>query len=99
LFRLVLESHTGRAPCAESEEKHEPVSDIDTVLVDSLKALDPNRPIREADIQTGGTVCIFLYTFYESLRRNVPANVYHHVAVFFRIGTKGNRETTQKNKK
>ena len=50
LFRLVLESHTGRAFCAESEEKHEPVSDIDTVLVDSLKALDPNRPIREADI-------------------------------------------------
>jgi hypothetical protein len=27
---------------ADSEEKHEPVSDIDTV-VDSLKALDPKR--------------------------------------------------------
>jgi hypothetical protein len=26
------------------------VSDIDTVTVDSLKALDSNRPIREADI-------------------------------------------------
>ena len=26
------------------------MSDIDTVLVDSLKALDPKRPIREADI-------------------------------------------------
>ena len=37
-------------PGADSEEKHEPVSDIDTVLVDSLKALDPERPIREADI-------------------------------------------------
>ena len=36
---------------ADSEEKHEPVSDIDTVLVDSLKALDPKRPIREADIE------------------------------------------------
>jgi hypothetical protein len=35
---------------ADSEEKREPVSDIDTALVDSLKALDPNRPIREADI-------------------------------------------------
>ena len=35
---------------ADSEEKHEPASDIDTVLVDCLKALDPNRPIREADI-------------------------------------------------
>ena len=33
---------------ADSEEKHEPAGDIDTVLVDSLKALDPNRPIREA---------------------------------------------------
>jgi len=33
-----------------SEEKHEPASDIDTVVVDSLKALDPKRPIREADI-------------------------------------------------
>ena len=35
---------------ADSEEKHEPVSDIDTVLVDSLKVLDPKRPIREADM-------------------------------------------------
>ena len=35
---------------ADSVEKHEPVSDIDTVVVDSLKALDPERPIREADI-------------------------------------------------
>jgi hypothetical protein len=26
------------------------VGDIDTAVVDSLKALDPNRPIREADI-------------------------------------------------
>src|SRR3954469_20468617 len=42
----------GIAGGADSEEKHEPVSDIDTVLVDSLKALDPKRPIREADIRT-----------------------------------------------
>ena len=27
------------------------MSDIDTVVMDSLKALDPNRPIREADIR------------------------------------------------
>jgi hypothetical protein len=39
-----------KGPGADSEEKHEPVSDTDAVLVDSLKALDPNRPIREADI-------------------------------------------------
>ena len=36
-------------PGADSEEKHEPVSDIDTAVVDSLKALDLERPIREAD--------------------------------------------------
>ena len=34
---------------ADSEEKHEPVSDIDTAAADSLKALDPERPIREAE--------------------------------------------------
>jgi len=50
LFRLVLESHDGRALGADSEEKHEPVSDIDTAAADSLKVLDPKRPIREADI-------------------------------------------------
>ncbi len=38
-----------------SEEKHEPVSDIDAAVVDSLKALDPNRPIREADIMRVST--------------------------------------------
>ena len=42
MFHLVLESHDGRAPGADSEEKHEPVSDIDTVVVDSLKVLDPD---------------------------------------------------------
>src|SRR5438105_1934116 len=35
---------------AESGEKREPASDIDTAVVDSLKALDPEWPIREADI-------------------------------------------------
>src|SRR5256885_12628196 len=40
-----------KGPGADSEEKHEPVSDIDTATpVDSLKVLDPKRPIREADI-------------------------------------------------
>jgi hypothetical protein len=32
------------------------VSDIDTVLVDSLKALDPKRPIREADIDQAAPI-------------------------------------------
>jgi hypothetical protein len=35
---------------ADSEEKHEPASDFETIAMDSLKALDPNWPIREADI-------------------------------------------------
>ena len=37
-------------PSADSEEKHEPASDIDTATADGLKALDPKRPIREADM-------------------------------------------------
>src|SRR5262249_32226610 len=40
---------------AESEEKHEPASDIDTGVVDSLKALDLKRPIREADMCSANT--------------------------------------------
>ena len=50
LFHLVFESHNGRGLGADSEEKRVPVSDIDIAVVDSLKALDPEWPIREADI-------------------------------------------------
>ena len=60
MFRLVFESHDGRAPGADSEEKHEPASDIDTAVADSLKVLDPEWPIREADIRQvdgGGVRC------------------------------------------
>ena len=44
-----------RIPCwkglrADSEEKREPVSGINAGVVDSLKVLDPKRPIREAVI-------------------------------------------------
>jgi hypothetical protein len=39
-----------KGPGADSGEKREPASDIETVVVDSLKALDLKRPIREADI-------------------------------------------------
>jgi len=42
LFRLVLESHDGRAPVPI------PKRSTSTGVVDSLKALDPERPIREA---------------------------------------------------
>ena len=37
-------------PGADSEAKRVLASDLDTVMVDSLKALDLIRPIREADI-------------------------------------------------
>jgi hypothetical protein len=37
-------------PGADSEEKREPASDVDTAQVGSLKVLDPEWPIREADI-------------------------------------------------
>jgi hypothetical protein len=41
LFHLVFEPHAGKGPGADSEEKREPASDIDTCAVDSLKVLDP----------------------------------------------------------
>ena len=34
------------------------MSDIETVVVDSLKVLDPNRPIREADILNPDSILI-----------------------------------------
>ena len=43
---------------ADSEEKHEPVSDIDTVAADSLKVLDPKRPIREADMSSANSTLL-----------------------------------------
>ena len=53
-FTALANSLTTKTPYkglgADSEEKREPVSDIDAAAADSLKALDPNRPIREADM-------------------------------------------------
>ena len=48
LFHLVLGSHDGRALVPIPKRSAYPASDLDVVVVDSLKALDPNRPIREA---------------------------------------------------
>jgi hypothetical protein len=47
--RLRIPYWKGRG--ADSEEKHEPASGVDTELVDSLKALDPEGPIREGPIR------------------------------------------------
>ena len=44
-----------QGPGADSEEKREPVSDIDIAVADSLKVLDLKRPIREADIAASET--------------------------------------------
>ena len=41
-----------KGPGADSEEKGEPVSNIDIAVADSLKVLDLKRPIREADMLT-----------------------------------------------
>ncbi len=52
-----------RIPCwkglgADSEEKREPASDIDTVVVHSLKALEAKWPIREVDVAFGREVAL-----------------------------------------
>ena len=49
-FRLVLEPHDGTALVPIPKRSTSPRATSTTALVDSLKALDPNRPIREADI-------------------------------------------------
>jgi len=45
---------------ADSEEKASPRPDVDTAAVVSLKVLDPNRPIREADINQPRHHSLFL---------------------------------------
>ena len=52
LFCLVFGSNFGKA-VANSGEKSEPASDIDTAATDGLKALDPERPIREDRFDNG----------------------------------------------
>ena len=39
--------------CADSEEKREPVSDINAGVVDSLKALDPNGRLEKLPFLNG----------------------------------------------
>jgi hypothetical protein len=51
-FRLVLESHDGRAfvPIPERSTSPRATSTLQRWM-DSLKTFDPNRPIREADVE------------------------------------------------
>jgi hypothetical protein len=46
-------------PGANSEEKREPVSDIDIAVADSLKVLDLKRPIREATLSRRSRIGTF----------------------------------------
>jgi hypothetical protein len=46
---IVARSHAGRGLSADSEEKREPASDIDTVVAESLERADLVWPIREAN--------------------------------------------------
>ena len=68
---------------ADSGEKHEPASDIDAAVVDSLKALDPNRPIREADITKLRLTTDGLTSYYAASRADLqcaPFNESHRAA-------------------
>jgi hypothetical protein len=67
------------SPCligADSEEKHEPVSDIDTAVVESLKALDPNvwirRALQEKTVRLGCTV------LHQCIRPRIGAHAPDH---------------------
>src|SRR5271169_3113385 len=53
---------------ADSEEKHEPVGDTNTAKMNSLKVLDPKRPIRKADVIEAGGLHVILTEFHESAR-------------------------------
>ena len=44
------------------------MSDIDTVVVDSLKALDPEWPIREADVRADVPGAMLLRNWFSVLR-------------------------------
>ena len=48
-----------------STPKHEPAGDIDAAAMDSLKALDPERPIREADIDRFSPSATFVQNVVE----------------------------------
>ena len=65
-----------KGPGADSVEKHEPASGIDTAMVDSLKVLDLERPIREADSCTAAKFHLFDHVVGsgEEGRRDVQAH-------------------------
>ena len=55
MFHLVFESPWWKGLGAESEEKREPVSDIDTGVVVSLKVLDPDGRLEKRTKEIKGS--------------------------------------------
>jgi hypothetical protein len=53
---------------AKTAPKREPVGDVNTAAMDSLKVLDPERPIREADIIGQGIEAPSLAGFHSAAR-------------------------------
>src|SRR5450759_775799 len=87
----ILSNWLKRATSADSEEKREPVSDIDTAVVDSLKVLDLKRPIREADVPIAlANVCFsnrpFGVKHFQTIH-HCSVDVAHGLALLFGIGT------------
>jgi len=85
-----------RNPCwkglrADSEEKREPVSDFNTGVVERLKALDPERPIREAVIRIAARVSLRLAEAVEELswRRCCVRSYYKRTLTFSSGGSQG----------
>ena len=78
-----------KGPGADSEEKREPASDINTCAVDSLKVLDPKRPIREADIVRCGEIRRYSSTS-SAVASNVCGNVRPNVLAVLRFRTRSN---------
>ncbi len=59
-WAMQIARRRGKGLGADSEEKREPVGDIDIAVLDSLKVLDPRRPIREGDM--AATFCHVRFT-------------------------------------
>src|SRR5271157_1168903 len=76
LFHLVFEPHDGRALVPIPKRSASPRSDINTAAVDSLKALDPKRPIREVTV----SVPLVLFLFSEQPRVAFALNAICHTS-------------------
>ena len=72
-LHLVLGSHDGRALVPIPKRSASPRVTSTSELVDSLKALDPNRPIREADIAPAPKSPFWPSLWSRSCKASAPA--------------------------